>query len=53
MTESQTEDGMRRVLIEIFRISTGSAYEGCRRGEIPSLRLGRRIIVPVHQFVRS
>ena len=28
-------------------ISRGLAYELVRRGELPSLRLGRRIVVPV------
>jgi excisionase family DNA binding protein len=95
MTEPLTEDGVRRLLVAIFRaasdvlsgesgdetppapspaprepnltsgdratltvdevaeilgISRGSAYEGCRRGEIPSLRVGRRIVVPAHQL---
>jgi excisionase family DNA binding protein len=27
-------------------ISRGTAYDGVRRGEIPSLRIGRRILVP-------
>ena len=30
----------------ILRISRGSAYEGCRRGDIPTLRIGRRVLVP-------
>jgi excisionase family DNA binding protein len=29
-------------------ISRTLAYELVRRGEIPSLRLGRRVVVPVH-----
>ena len=31
---------------KILRVSTDSAYEAARRGEIPSLRIGRRILVP-------
>jgi excisionase family DNA binding protein len=31
---------------EILAISRGSAYEGCRTGEIPHLRVGRSIRVP-------
>jgi excisionase family DNA binding protein len=32
---------------EAMGISRSLAYELVRRGEIPSLRLGRRIVVPV------
>jgi excisionase family DNA binding protein len=28
-------------------ISRASAYEGVRNGEIPSIRIGRRVVVPV------
>jgi excisionase family DNA binding protein len=27
-------------------ISRGSAYEAARRGEIPTIKLGRRVVVP-------
>lgn len=27
-------------------ISRGSAYEGARRGDIPTVRVGRRLLVP-------
>lgn len=30
----------------ILRISRGSAYEAARRGEIPTIRIGRRLLVP-------
>lgn len=30
----------------ILRISRQSAYEAARRGEIPTLKIGRRILVP-------
>lgn len=30
----------------ILGISRGLAYEGVRRGDIPSFRIGRRILVP-------
>lgn len=95
MSEPLTEDGVRRLMVEIFRaaadalsgetgveiapasppaprepnltmgdratltvnetaevlgINSWAAYQGCRRGEIPSLRLGRRIVVPAHQL---
>lgn len=32
-------------------IGRGTAYEAVRRGEIPSLRLGRRILVPVPRLL--
>lgn len=31
---------------ELLRISRGLAYEMVRQGQIPNLRLGRRILVP-------
>jgi excisionase family DNA binding protein len=30
----------------LLRVSRGAAYEAVRRGEIPSVRIGRRILVP-------
>jgi excisionase family DNA binding protein len=30
----------------LLGISRGAAYEGVRAGEIPSIRIGRRIVVP-------
>ncbi len=33
-------------------ISRGVAYEGLRRGIIPSVRIGRRIVVPVDAIER-
>lgn len=30
----------------LLRISRGSAYEAVGQGEIPSIRIGRRILVP-------
>jgi excisionase family DNA binding protein len=32
---------------ELLGISRGLAYELVRKGELPSLRLGRRLIVPL------
>jgi excisionase family DNA binding protein len=29
-----------------FHISRAAAYEGVKTGEIPSIRIGRRIVVP-------
>ena len=36
----------------VLRVSKASVYEGIRRGEIPSLRLGRRLLVPRAGLVR-
>lgn len=33
-------------------ISRQSAYEAARRGEIPSVRIGRRILVPRNKLLR-
>ena len=33
---------------DVLGVSRSLAYELVRRGEIPSLRLGRRIVVPIH-----
>jgi len=30
----------------VLRISRGSAYEAAKRGEIPTIRIGRRLLVP-------
>ena len=31
----------------IIRLSRGSTYEAARSGEIPTIRIGRRLLVPV------
>lgn len=31
---------------ELLGVSRGSAYEAVRKGEIPTVRIGRRILVP-------
>ena len=31
---------------EILRISRNGAYEAVKRGEIPSIRIGRRVLIP-------
>lgn len=36
----------------LLRISRGAAYEAVRRGEIPSVRIGRTIRVPSHGLLR-
>ena len=35
-----------------LRISRNSAYEAARRNEIPTIRIGRRILVPADAFER-
>ncbi len=47
----QNEHGERRVyapkeLMELFGLSKAAVYQGIERGEIPSIRIGRRILVP-------
>jgi hypothetical protein len=36
----------------IFGLSRPSAYEAARRGEIPTIRIGRRLLVPTIKFLR-
>ncbi len=31
---------------KLLRVSRGSAYEAVRTGELPSIRVGRRILIP-------
>lgn len=31
---------------KMLRISRGSAYQACRAGEIPTISIGRRLLVP-------
>jgi len=33
-------------LAKAFHISRASAYEGVKTGEIPSIRIGKRVVVP-------
>ena len=37
---------------EILRISRGSAYEAAKRNEIPTIRIGRRLLVPTAALER-
>lgn len=37
----------------LLGIGRSSAYSSVRRGEIPSLRLGKRIVVPVGALMRA
>jgi excisionase family DNA binding protein len=36
----------------LLRISRGSAYEAAKRGEIPTIRIGRRLLVLADAFER-
>ena len=36
----------------ILRISRGSAYEAAKRKEIPTIRIGRRLLVPCDALER-
>ena len=36
----------------LLGISRGSAYEAARRGDIPTIRIGKRLIVPVAALQR-
>ena len=38
---------------ELLGIGRTSAYEAIRRGELPSLRIGRRLVVPVAQLLAA
>lgn len=35
----------------ILRISRRSAYAAVARGEIPSVRIGKRILIPTHRLI--
>lgn len=37
---------------ELLGVGRSSAYEAARRGELPSMRLGRRLVVPVPALLR-
>src|SRR5581483_7953846 len=39
-----------REVAERLRISEAAVYEACRRGELPCLRIGRRIVFPCRRF---
>ena len=36
----------------VLHISRGSAYEAVKAGEIPSIRIGRRIVIPTAALAR-
>ena len=35
---------------KVLRIGRTAAFEGVRRGEIPSVKVGRRVLVPRHRL---
>ena len=36
---------------QVLGISRGSAYEAARTGELPTIRLGRRLVVPTARLL--
>ena len=54
MTENKEQSLVLTVeeTAKFLRISRGSAYEGVRLGQIPSIRVGRRILIPRAALVR-
>ena len=47
-TEKRSEDRVKTLseVATLLRISRGSAYEAAKRKEIPTIRIGRRLLVP-------
>ena len=37
---------------EVFGISKSYMYELARRGEVPALKLGKRLVVPKEKFIK-
>jgi hypothetical protein len=37
---------------KVLGVSRGSAYEAARRGEIPTIRIGHRLVVPTAALLR-
>jgi excisionase family DNA binding protein len=55
--QTAVNPGERRVVTlneaaEMLRISRGSAYEAAKRKEIPTIRIGRRLLVPAAALER-
>lgn len=46
--ENQNEGRVKTLneVASLLRISRGSAYEAAKRKEIPTIRIGRRLLVP-------
>jgi excisionase family DNA binding protein len=51
-TAKETEGRVKTVkeVAAILRISRGSAYEAAKRKEIPTIKIGRRLLVPSAAF---
>jgi excisionase family DNA binding protein len=41
-----------REVAQLLRLSRNSTYQACVKGEIPSIRIGKRILIPKAQFER-
>lgn len=41
-----------REAAELLGLSKNSAYQACLKGEIPHLKIGKRILIPVAQLDR-
>lgn len=55
MKKAHTEDPAVHTIPEacrILRIGRTAGYEGARRGEIPTIRIGKRILVPAEALRR-
>jgi excisionase family DNA binding protein len=53
-TANRSEDRVKTLdeVASLLRISRGSAYEAARRKEIPTIRIGRRLLVPCDALER-
>lgn len=55
IAKTQPEDDVVLTVPEaaiLLRISRQSAYEAVRRGELPSIRIGKRLLVPRRILMR-
>ena len=54
-TENKPEGRVKTLdeVASLLRISRGSAYEAARRKEIPTIRIGRRLLVPAARPQRA
>ena len=56
MTESINTNGYQRATMSVadagrvLGIGRGAAYEAARRGDFPTRRIGKRILVPIKAF---
>lgn len=37
---------------DVFHLGKNASYEAARRGEIPTLRFGKKMVSPVRQLIR-